>query len=145
MCGSLHTADCLSCRASLGALKCVAPVVFRRRATRSIDEISRQKVLWRRQIYSPRLCGVRRAASVVKPRLFAVISGTKRDEASMRSNPPDWRANLLTQPTFAPEPHISARPSSLAARQDSLIQQSAVVVHRGGRQVEFSILPHHVS
>jgi hypothetical protein len=41
-----------------------------------------------------------------------------------RSSPPDCGTNLLTPPNVAER--ISARPSSPAARQNSLIQQSAV-------------------
>ena len=52
------------CRKSFGGI---------RRDACSINGISRRKVLRRRQIYSPELCGVRRTARVVKPRLFAVF------------------------------------------------------------------------
>jgi hypothetical protein len=38
-----------------------------------LNAIFQRKVLRRRHIYSPRLYGVWRAASIVKPRLFAVF------------------------------------------------------------------------
>jgi hypothetical protein len=58
-----------------------------------------RKVLRRRQIYSPGLCGIRRAASVVKPRLFDVFSGTKSEKIFFKAVSTDssvwWKMRAL--------------------------------------------------